>query len=685
MTDSINQLIDLFEETRSRRQLSTLKPSEWAEQHRIMTSAESPWPGPFSFDKSPYMREIVDRLSPNDPAIKIVLMCGSQIGKSVNVIENGICWIISENPGNILFLTGHSDLSDEAIQKLDLAIDNCGIRSLIRPSVKRSKNARTGDTNKAKEFPGGTLVSGSASNHKLLRQRSVRFIFADDLEAAKKSSKASGSTRKLIEQRAFAYGDKSKQFYISTPETLENSNIMPAFELGDQRYYHVPCPCCGEAIPLHWSIPVEGTEGKQIGGIHWEVDAEGRLIEDSVGYICQKCGDFFDESHKIDMNIAGEWVPTAEPSEIGFYSYQISTLYAPAGAYGWTSLVRDWLEANPPGQKPKQDLLQTFMNLKLGLPYEKHGESPEAKTLQNNIRKYDIGIVPEKLSLEDGNGKIMLLTCACDLNGTEDDARLDYEILAWAEKDGVSYSVEHGSIGTFIPREGSKRVKEDRERWTYEHHKAKSVWTELEKIIFKTYMTDSHCPTPEDRLHYGRPIKITLTGVDTGHYTQLAYDFLDKWPGKVVGVRGDKESKYRKYDADTASFKFAKERNHLYLIDVNYVKDTIAEWMNLKWKSGMDPEQPRGFMNFPVPNRGLYLLNNYFSHYEAEHKVQQESASGEVSYRWVKKGSSLQNHLWDVRCYSIALRDIIVELWGREMKIKRATWLDFSKWINSLK
>jgi phage terminase large subunit GpA-like protein len=679
--NSIEQLIEIFEDTRSRRMLSTLKPSEWAERNRMMTSAESPWPGPFSFSRSPYMREIVDRLSPNDPAIKIAVMCGSQIGKSVNIIENGICWIISENPGNILFLTGHSDLSDEAIQKLDLAIDNCGLRSLIRPTVVRAKNGRTGDTNKAKEFPGGTLVSGSASNHKLLRQRSVRFIFADDLVAAKKMSKASGSTRKLIEQRAFAYGDKSKQFYISTPETLENSNIMPAFQAGDQRYYHVPCPCCGEMIHLQWSVAVEGTEGNEMGGIVWELDGKGKLLPESVAYRCQKCGDLFDETHKTDIFQAGEWVPSAEPMEIGFYSYQISTIYAPAGAYGWVTLVADWLEAHPQGEKPKQDLLQTFMNLKMGLPYEKHGESPEAKLLQHNIRNYDIGVIPEKLSMADGNGKIVILTCACDCNGTEDDARLDWEVLAWAEKDGVSYSIAHGSIGTFIPLEGRQKVKADREHWTYKHHGKRSVWRELDQILETIYMTDSPNPTPEDRQRVGRKMKIALTGVDTGHYTQLVYDFIDSTNSNVVGVRGDKESKFRKYDADTASFKEAKERGKLYLIDVNYVKDTLAEWMKLKWVTGNDPEQPRGFMNFPVPARGLYLLNNYFSHYESEHKVPSEAPNGEISYRWVKKGSSLQNHHFDIRVYGMALRDIIVEMVGRELKIKKATWADFCTFI----
>jgi phage terminase large subunit GpA-like protein len=558
-------------------------------------------------------------------------------------------------------------------------IDSCGLRHLIKPNVLRKRNQRTGDTSKSKEFPGGSLVAGSASNHKLLKQRSVRYGFIDDFDGAKKSSKESGNTRTLIQQRFAAYYDKMKLFYISTPELKETSNIEPVFLLGDQRRWFVPCPCCGEAITLHWTVPIEG-KTDEMGGITWKLDEKGKLLPESVGYVCQKCGDWFNDSRKSEMNLAGEWRATADPSEIGYYSYHISCLYSPPGMYDWEYYIRQYLEANPVGGKRDEKKHQTFVNLCLGETYQASGESPEAKILQGNIRNYEIGTIPEKLSMADGNGKIVALTCACDLNGTEQDARLDYEILAWAEKDGVSYSVQHGSIGTFIPKENSLRVKTDRERWTYENHKPKSVWPELEKIISKVYMTDSHNPTPENRLNYGRKMKIAVTGVDTGHYTDYAYHFIDHSNNQVVGVRGDKESKGRKYDADTMSFKFAKERASLYLIDVNFVKDTLARWMSLKWSSA-DIEQPPGFMNYPVPNRGLYLLNNFFSHYEAEHKVAQQSASGEVSYRWVKKGSQLQNHFFDIRVYQIALRDIMVEMVMREFKIKKGTWADFVRVI----
>jgi hypothetical protein len=60
--------------------------------------------------------------------------------------------------------------------------------------------------------------------------------------------------------------------------------------------------------------------------------------------------------------------------------------------------------------------------------------------------------------MSDGNGRIVLLTCAADMNGKVDDARLDFEIVAWA-KSGASYSICHGSIGTFIPRENSLKEK----------------------------------------------------------------------------------------------------------------------------------------------------------------------------------------------------------------------------------
>ena len=247
---------------------SDIKPSEWVEKNRVMTSAETSMPGPFSYKHTPYCIEIINALAADHPARIVAIIKGAQLGLTKGVIEPGIGWIIAESPGTTMLLTGHSDLSDEAMTNIDLLIDSCGIRHLIKPSVQRARNTKTGDTNNKKEFAGGSLVSGSAGNHKLLRQRSIRYGFIDDFDAAKNKSKESGSTRKMIEKRFAAYDDKMKLFYISTPETRP-SNIEEVYLLGDQRKWHVPCPCCAELIVLEWSVEIENSKEMAELPINW--------------------------------------------------------------------------------------------------------------------------------------------------------------------------------------------------------------------------------------------------------------------------------------------------------------------------------------------------------------------------------------------------------------------------------
>jgi phage terminase large subunit GpA-like protein len=667
-----DQAFDILEGGRS--SISTIKPSEWNELHRVLSKENSPFPGPFRYDRSPYLREIVDCLMPDHPAKTIAFMKGAQIGGSVGVIEAGIGWIISENPGNTLLLSGHQELSEEMMSKrIDQMIDSTGLRPLIRPNTLRKRNSRTGDTAKSKEFPGGSLVAGSASNHALLAQRSIQYAFIDDYDDVKASSKSDGSTTKLIEQRLAAYASKMKLFYISTPRVDNTSNIKPLFLKGDQRRWNVPCPCCGEYIPLFWAVDIDGTGGEEKGGITYKLDPRGRLIAGSVGYICQKCSGFFDDSRKYEMNLAGYWVPTAEPSKSGFYSYHMSSLYAPPGAYDWEHYVQEYLEAHPMGGAPKEALQQTFYNLCLGETFVKTGEAPKASELQKNIGKYEIGILPEKISIQHGNGMIVLVTAAFDLNGTEHDARMDYEVVAWAES-GASYSIQQGSIGTFVPREGSMVNKPDRARWSYDRARGNSVWPEVDKILEKKYLTDT-----------GRSMKILLSGVDCGHPSIYAYDYIDKTNHNAWGLKGDKESKFTRAGIDVPVFKPARERSNLYILEVNKIKDELNERIKLNWDPGMDDAQPAGFMNFPQPAQGQYLYASYFSHYEAEHRITETKDGDQIAARWVKKSSIGQNHFWDVHVYNMAVKEIITwYVCKQALKIKNYTWSDFVKVAHTL-
>ena len=636
----VNQLLDSAE-----FYLSNLLPSEWAEANRVMSSDVSSRVGKFKFAYTPYLREVLDTLSPNHPA--------RMVG-----------YIISQAPGNILFLTGHADLAGEAMTgKIDNMIESTGLRKMIRPNVIKKKNQRTGDTAKSKEFAGGSLIAGSAGNHKLLRQRSVRYGFIDDFDAARKSTKDSGSTTEMIEQRFAAYYDKMKLYYISTPEVKQTSNIEPVYELGDKRKYFVPCPCCGDYIDLRWTFKIEG----KTAGITYEVKEDGSLLENSVGYTCQSCFEFFKDNQKQEMLSAGEWRPTQAPSEEGYYSYHLSALYSPAGMYNWEKYVRQYLKANPIGEPQKTREMQTFVNLVLGETFEEKGKEIQSNQLQKNTREYEIKTLPERMSETDGNGLIVLITCACDLNGTVEDARLDYEVLAWTEN-GSSYSIDAGSIGTFIPNQTQKqKAATDREKWTYRNNEAGNVWDEFDKVLDTIYTTDS-----------GRKMKCFITGVDTGHYTSYAYDYIANTNFYVLGLKGKDVDKYRKYGIDTPVFKQSRERKDLYLVEVNQLKDDLADYIELHWKNDGETPQPSGFMNFPLPEKGKYTFKNYFEHYEAEHRVIEENSIGELTgTRWVKKSSSAQNHFWDVRVYNIALKEILTALVCRESKIKDFVWSDY--------
>ena len=62
-------------------------------------------------------------------------------------------------------------------------------------------------------------------------------------------------------------------------------------------------------------------------------------------------------------------------------------------------------------------------------------------------RILDSFVLPDVRCDEVGAGEIILITAGVDCGGTVDDARLDYEIVAWTSN-GQSFSIGTGEIGT---------------------------------------------------------------------------------------------------------------------------------------------------------------------------------------------------------------------------------------------
>lgn len=659
---NVEQLILSFDS-----KITQLTPVEWAEKNRVLTSDVTNWPGPMKYSRTPYLREIANSIMSNDPAQIIAIQKGSQIGFSIGGIFTMMGWIISENPGNVLFMVYDDAGVKRAMQgPIDQMINSSGIAHLIRATnVRGGRNQKTGDTIKGKTFPGGNLYTWSGQAIGSLSQISVRIVFADEFEKYPKGDKKAGDPVFLIEERAKSFADTRKIYFVSTPEIKQTSNIEPIYLKGDQRKYHIPCKVCGEYIDLIWQEDIDHLDKK--AGVIFERDERGKLKPETVGYVCQKCGGFFPQTYIYDCyeDDLGIWIATAKPESDIYRSYHISALYAPAGMYNWKYYAQKWCEIYPKGQAIKTKELQTFWNQCLGLTWEETGKEVRATQLMKNTRNYDIGIIPCVLSVEDGNGNIILLTCAVDLNGKEDDARLDYEVKAWSES-GSNYSIIHDSIGTFERAKAMRHSKlekhiekeEKRVKWTYRLNQPNNVWSEFEKVMAKIYSTD-----------HGKKMRVAIFGIDTGHFTIHAQSFVNKYDS-CVALKGKSDNKFTKFDQIKRSYTRSEKVAGLYLVEGDLVKDEVSEAMTLVWSEDMKIDQPSGFMNFPNPTSDKYTYKNYFVEYEGEKReIELNDRNASIGARWVKKHSSVANHFWDCCIYSYVLRDIITEMACKEAKV----------------
>jgi hypothetical protein len=69
-------------------------PSDFSERVRYLPKELTPMPGKFSFEKCPFIKEILDNQSPLSPIQETVVMKGHQIMMTTGFIENDIAYKI---------------------------------------------------------------------------------------------------------------------------------------------------------------------------------------------------------------------------------------------------------------------------------------------------------------------------------------------------------------------------------------------------------------------------------------------------------------------------------------------------------------------------------------------------------------------------------------------------------------
>ena len=100
------------EEIYSRRRAEGARPdplltvSEWADSYRTLSQRASAEPGPWRTDRTPYLREIMDCLSPSSAVETVVLMKGAQVG-GTECGNNWIGYVVHQAPGPMLVRPAH--------------------------------------------------------------------------------------------------------------------------------------------------------------------------------------------------------------------------------------------------------------------------------------------------------------------------------------------------------------------------------------------------------------------------------------------------------------------------------------------------------------------------------------------------------------------------------------------------
>jgi phage terminase large subunit GpA-like protein len=382
-----------------------LKPSEWADAHRMLSSTSSSEPGHWKTSRTPYLKEIMDCFTPGSDVQEVVIMKGSQVGLT-EAGFNIIGFYIDTDPCPMMYVMPTDGVvkRNSKIRFDPMVEASPNLRQKINPSRVRDKT----NSMLEKAFPGGVLIFCGANSPAPLRSVPIRLVVLDEVDAMPTDVGGEGNPIDLARARTRTFPQK-KVMIISTPTIEGASMIEQEYNSTDQRRYFVPCPECGLMQTLEFE------------SLHWETIAD-------VRYECCGCGHLIEERAKPKMLKLGEWRSTKpENKNARRVGYHLSGLYSPLGWLSWNEAVLQYENAGADAEK-----LKVFYNTVLGETYKEKGDAPEWDSLYSRRENYPTYRPPSK---------VVFLTAGCDVQKD----RLELEIVGWC-KDLQSYSIDYRVI-----------------------------------------------------------------------------------------------------------------------------------------------------------------------------------------------------------------------------------------------
>ena len=349
-----------------------LSVSEWSDEHRILSSKASAEPGRWRTSRTPYLKEIMDCLSPTSPIERVVFQKGAQLG-ATEMGNNWIGYVIHHAPGPMMAVSPTVEMAKRnSRQRIDPLIEESpALLQLVAPARSRDSS----NTILAKEFRGGVLVLTGANSAVGLRSMPVRYLFLDEVDGYPVDVEGEGDAIALAEARTRTFA-RRKIFIVSTPTIAGASSIEREYLRSDQRRYFMPCPHCRHRQWLRFEQ------------LRWE---KGKPA--TAAYFCENCREPIPERYKSEMLTQGEWVPTV-PDYVGNTAgFHLSSLYSPIGWRSWADIAAAWERAID-RESGSSAAIKSFKNTELGETWVEEGESPDWQRLLERREDYRIGTIP---------------------------------------------------------------------------------------------------------------------------------------------------------------------------------------------------------------------------------------------------------------------------------------------------
>lgn len=372
-----------------------LTPSQWGALNLVVPDGEragQKWDPAFT----PYIIEPLDNMGPGSPVNKQSIRKSAQTGFTMMAIV-GVGHSIDCDPlGGMMLVQPTQDALDKFIRdKFNPTIENSPtLKAKVAPQTARSGE---GSTTYNKRYPGGSLAMVIANSTASLRSITKKRRIKDEASEYPEDLDGQGSPHAMIAARGISFLESRewKETNISTPTVVGVCYIDKEFKAGDQRFWHVPCPGCGEKFVFKFGPAFRFNEA----------------FPYQAHYVTTCCGTVIEAHEKNELVRKGEWIATA-PADGKDRSYHFDALSSPM--VPWDHIAKEWLEAqdNPAA-------LKGFYNLILGEAFEIKGDAPDHVRLMERREDFRKGHIP---------ARGLMLTAAADvqMNG------IYVEVVAWA-------------------------------------------------------------------------------------------------------------------------------------------------------------------------------------------------------------------------------------------------------------